>query len=370
MADSSLYDPINFGALRLRNRFVMAPMTRSRARHDGTLPDSAPVYYRQRATAGLIVSEGICISPVAVGNPKVPGIWTDEQTRSWAEVADAVHAEGGTIVAQLWHTGRASHPSLQPGAQPQVGPSAIAIDGITFARGGRTPHVEPRALETLEIPVIVAQYARAAANAVRAGLDGVEVHAANGYLVDQFLQDNSNHRTDRYGGSIANRARLLNEIVREVSATIGAERVGVRLSPSSSYQDMADSDPQALFAHVLEMLDEANLGYLHLVQPGIDGSESVASRPADMLDCSWARTHYSGNIIAAGGFDAASAGAILTKGHADAVAFGRPYIANPDLPARFIAGAPLNEPDRATFYGGGDEGYIDYPTLDRATTSS
>ncbi|MEV5538998.1 alkene reductase [Saccharopolyspora shandongensis] len=371
MALSSLFEPIDLGALRLRNRFVMAPMTRSRAHRDGTLPESASTYYAQRATAGLIVSEGVCISPVAVGNPKVPGIWTDDQTASWAKVADAVHAAGGTIVAQLWHTGRASHPSLQPGGLPQVAPSAIKIDGSTYARGGRTPHVTPRALEALEIPVIVAQYGRSALNAIKAGLDGVEIHAANGYLIDQFLQDSANTRTDAHGGRIENRGRFLSEVVAEVSAAIGADRVGVRISPASNFQGMADSDPAALFGHVLDVLDEAGLAYLHIVEPGIDGSESIASdqgRSRRELSSAWARQRYRGKIVAAGGYQAASAESALANGHADAIAFGRPYISNPDLPGRFAAGAPLAESDRATYYGGGDAGYIDYPTFEETSS--
>ncbi|WP_027943362.1 alkene reductase [Amycolatopsis taiwanensis] len=372
MALSSLFEPVDLGAIKLRNRFVMAPMTRSRAHRDGTLPESTSTYYAQRATAGLIVSEGVCISPVAVGNPKVPGIWTGDQTASWAKVADAVHTAGGSIVAQLWHTGRASHPSLQPGGLPQVAPSAIKIDGCTYARGGRTPHVTPRALETLEIPVIVAQYERAALNAIRAGLDGVEIHAANGYLIDQFLHDNANIRTDAYGGSIENRVRFLSEIVAAVSTAIGADRVGVRISPASTFGDMADSDPAALFGHVLDMLDEAGLAYLHIVEPGIDGSENISddqNRSFPALGSAWARERYRGKIIAAGGYQAASAESALVKGHADAVAFGRPYIANPDLPNRLAAGAPLARADRATFYGGGDAGYIDYPTLEEAASA-
>ncbi|MEV4648552.1 alkene reductase [Saccharopolyspora sp. NPDC049357] len=367
MAVNTLFEPVDLGTLKLRNRFVMAPMTRSRAHRDGILPESAPTYYAQRATAGLIVSEGVCISPVAVGNPKVPGIWTDDQIASWANVADAVHKADGTIVAQLWHTGRASHPSLQPGGLPQVAPSAIKIEGSTFARDGRTPHETPRALETLEIPVIVAQYGRAAHNAIAAGLDGVEIHAANGYLIDQFLQDNTNTRTDAYGGSIENRVRFLSEVVAEVSAAIGPDRVGVRISPASTFQDMADSDPAALFSHVLNVLDEAEVAYLHIVEPGIGGSQDVASdhdRARQALGSSWARENYSGKIIAAGGYLSDSAESVLVNGHADAVAFGRPYISNPDLPTRIAANAPLAESDRATYYGGDDTGYIDYPTLE------
>lgn len=369
MAFSSLFEPVELGSLKLRNRFVMAPMTRSRAGRDGILPESAPTYYAQRATAGLIVSEGVCVSPVAVGNPKVPGIWTADQTASWAEVASAVHAAGGTIVAQLWHTGRASHPSLQPGGHAQVAPSAIRIDGSTFARDGRTPHVTPRALEALEIPMIIAQYRRAAHNAIAAGLDGVEIHAANGYLIDQFLQDNANTRTDAYGGTIENRARLLAEVVADVSAEIGADRVGVRISPASTFQDMGDSDPAALFGHVLDVLDEAAVAYLHIVEPGIDGSQNLAGTQAGArgaLGSAWARERYAGKIVAAGGYQADSAESAVASGHADAVAFGRPYIANPDLPERVAVGASLTESDRATYYGGGDAGYIDYPTLDGA----
>jgi N-ethylmaleimide reductase len=361
MGEYSLHDPITMGALELRNRFVMAPMTRSRANRDGVLPASAARYYGQRVSAGLIVTEGVCISPVAVGNPQVPGLWTAEQIAAWRAVTAAVHAGGGTIAAQLWHTGRASHPTLQPGGLPQVAPSPIAISGETFARDGRTPHTVPRALETPEIPVIVAQYARAAANAFEAGFDAVELHGANGYLIDQFLQDNANTRTDRYGGSIENRARFLAEVVAEVGAVAGAGRVGVRLSPSSTFQDMADSDPRALFAHVFGLLDEAGIAFLHIVEPGVSGDRTVA-RDADTIDAAWARRYFRGPIVAAGNFEPTTAAEAVGTGHADAIAFGRAFLANPDLPARVIAGAELTPADPATFYGGGDEGYADYPT--------
>jgi N-ethylmaleimide reductase len=361
MSEYSLHDPLTMGALELRNRFVMAPMTRSRANRDGVLPASAPRYYAQRASAGLIVSEGVCISPVAVGNPQVPGLWTAEQIAAWRAVTSAVHAAGGTIAAQLWHTGRASHPTLQPGGLPQVAPSPIAIAGETFARDGRTPHTVPRALETAEIPVIVAQYARATANALDAGFDGVELHAANGYLIDQFLQDNANTRTDRYGGPIENRARFLAEVLDEVCAVAGADRVGVRLSPSSTFQDMADSDPRALFAHVFGLLDGAGIAFLHIVEPGVSGDRTVA-READTIDCLWAREHFHGPIVAAGNFAPATAAEAVRSGRADAIAFGRAFLANPDLPARVHAGVELAPADPATFYGGGDAGYTDYPT--------
>ncbi|WDZ93472.1 alkene reductase [Nocardiopsis sp. HUAS JQ3] len=360
---TALFDPARFGALALSNRVVMSPLTRSRALPDGRPGPSAGLYYAQRASAGLIVSEGTAISPEAIGNPDIPGLWNQEQVRGWKPVTDAVHEVGGTIVAQLWHTGRASHPSLQPGGKEQVGPSAIAINGSTFARDGRTPHVRPRALETEEIPAIVAQYGRAARNARAAGFDGVELHAANGYLIDQFLQDGSNHRTDRYGGSVENRARLLLEALDALIDAVGADRVGVRLSPSSTFQDMADSDPVALFTHVLDALAERDPAYLHLVEPGIVGDDS-ARRPADSIDSLWVRKRYPGRLIAAGGYDRERAMAAVGEGNADAVAFGRAFIANPDLPRRLEVGAELNEAERATFYGGDGHGYTDYPSLE------
>jgi N-ethylmaleimide reductase len=311
----------------------------------------------------MIVSEGTCISAEAVGNPRVPGIWTDRQVSGWSEITEAVHAAGGTIVAQLWHTGRASHPSLQPGGQRQVGPSAVAIEGMTFARDGLTPHVTPRPLDVGEIGAIVGQYAAAARNARAAGFDGVELHAANGYLIDQFLQDSANRRTDRYGGSIENRARLLLEVVTALTGEIGADRVGVRLSPSSTFNGMADSDPEALFEFVLKAIAPLEPAYLHIVEPGISGSTTTA-RPADSIDTAWVRKRYSGKLIGVGNYDRDSATEAIRAGQVDAVAFGRPFLANPDLAARFAAGASLNTPDRDTFYTEGNRGYIDYPSLE------
>ncbi|MER6689253.1 alkene reductase [Streptomyces minutiscleroticus] len=360
----SLFDPVQLGALSLSNRIVMPPLTRSRALADGRPGPSARLYYAQRASAGLIVTEGTAISPEAVGNPGIPGLWTDEQVQAWKPVTDAVHEAGAAVVTQLWHTGRASHPSLQPDGKDPVGPSAIGIDGLTFARNGRTPYVTPRALATEEIPAIVDQYGRAARNAAAAGFDGVELHAANGYLIDQFLQDSANRRTDRYGGSIENRARLLLEAVDALIDAFGADRVGVRLSPSSTFQDMSDSDPVALFTHVLDALAQRDLAYLHLVEPGIVGDDSAAGqRPADSIDSAWVRKRYPGHLIAAGGYDRETALRAVESGTVDAVAFGRAFIANPDLPARLAEGAELNEADRATFYGGDDHGYVDYPFL-------
>jgi N-ethylmaleimide reductase len=359
----SLFDPIRLGALRLSNRIVMAPLTRSRALPDACPGPAARLYYAQRASAGMIVSEGVCISAEAVGNPRVPGIWTDRHISGWSEVTAEVHAAGGTIVAQLWHTGRASHPSLQPGGQRQVGPSAVAIDGTTFARGGLTPHITPRALDVGEISGIVGQYATAARNARAAGFDGVELHAANGYLIDQFLQDSANRRADHYGGSIENRARLLLEVVAALTGELGPDRVGVRLSPSSTFQGMADSDPEALFEFVLKAIAPLEPAYLHIVEPGISGSATTA-RAADGIDTAWVRKRYTGNLIGVGSYTRDTAAEAIRTGQIDAVAFGRSFLANPDLPARFLAGASLSTPDRSTFYTEGNHGYIDYPSLE------
>ncbi|WP_413805786.1 alkene reductase [Streptomyces sp. OE57] len=360
---ASLFGPTQLGAFALSNRTVMAPLTRSRALPDGRPGPSARLYYAQRASAGLIVSEGTAISPEGVGNPNIPGLWSQGQIQAWKPIVSAVHDAGSTFVAQLWHTGRASHPSLQPGGKTPVGPSAIAISGRTFTRDGRVPYVTPRPLETDEIAGIVDQYRQAAVNAREAGFDGVELHAANGYLIDQFLQDNANHRTDRYGGSVENRARLLLEVLDALSEAVGAARVGVRLSPSSTFQDMADSDPIALFTHVFEALSSRRLAYLHLVEPGISGSET-AQRSADAIDSAWTRSRYAGQLIAAGNFTRETAIKTVVDGTADAIAFGRDFLANPDLPDRLVREAPLNEAQRPTFYGGTDQGYIDYPSME------
>lgn len=362
-SDASLFDPIALGALKLPNRLVMAPLTRTRSHPDGRPGPKAELYYAQRSSAGLIVSEGTCISTQGVGNPGVPGLWTDEQVEAWKPITDAVRAGGAAFVAQLWHTGRASHPTVQPNGETPVGPSAIAIDGLGYARDGWVPFVTPRALEIDEIPGIINDYGIAADNAVRAGFDGVELHAANGYLIDQFLQDNANHRTDAYGGSIANRARLLLEVTEELIRRIGADRVGVRLSPSSPFQDMADSDPEELFEYVLRTLEPLGLAYVHVIEPGISGYQS-STRPADAITSEWVRQRYHGPLIAAGGYTKETAASTLAAGNADAIAFGRDFISNPDLPRRLAQDAPLNEADPETFYGRTDEGYIDYPSLE------
>jgi N-ethylmaleimide reductase len=355
-------DSLKLGRLALRNRFVMAPMTRSRAKAGGVPSDSAPLYYGQRASAGLIISEGAPISPEAVGNPGVPGLWSPEQIEGWKQVTQAVHGHGSLIVAQICHAGRASHPSLQPGGKPAGAPSAIAIDGTVFTEDGFVPHVVPRELGANEIARIVDHYAAAARNALEAGFDGIEIHAANGYLIDQFLQDGSNRRQDGYGGSLAKRTRLLNEVVDAVTSAVGADSVGVRISPSSTFQSMSDSDPDSLWTRVLEVLSHYDLAYVHAVEPSISGADPSAEE--SVYDARWIRARYAGNIVAAGEFTMEQADLSITAGSADAIAFGRSFISNPDLPQRLLAGARLTEWNRDHFYGRTDKGYIDYPTLE------
>jgi N-ethylmaleimide reductase len=358
-----LMEPHTLGELRLRNRVVMAPMTRSRALPDGSPHASAPLYYAQRATAGLIVSEGTCISPEAVGHPAVPGIWSEAQVHAWRGVTRAVHAADGTILLQLWHTGRASHRSVQRYGASPVGPSPIAIDGTTFTPHGILPYEPPRELHSREIPRVIDDYARGAVMALRAGFDGVEIHGANGYLVDQFLHASSNRRVDDWGGSTENRCRFLFEVVRAVADAVGGARVGLRLSPSSSFNDMSDPDPEVLYECVLSGLRGCQLAYLHIVEPGVSGSQTEEVGLAS-IDSSWVRARWDGGLIAVGNYTRDRAEIAIEKNGADAVAFGRAFLANPDLPERLAQGAPLNDADRATFYGGGDEGYLDYPSLE------
>ncbi|MFB7288439.1 alkene reductase [Actinacidiphila glaucinigra] len=366
MHNSPLFDPVRLGALSLANRFVMPPMTRSRSLPDGSPGPSAPLYYSQRASAGLIITEGTVVAAEGVGGPGIPGLWSDAQVQGWKRVTDAVHDAGSTIVTQLWHTGRASHPVFQPGGKTPVGPSPVAIDGLVFTDEGRVPFVAPRPLEIDEIQEIVTQFAKAGENAMAAGFDGVEVHAANGYLIDQFLQDSANRRTDRYGGGVENRARLLMEIVDALAGTVGADRVGVRISPSSVFQDMTDSDPHALFGHVVDELAARDLAYLHLVEPGIIGNDdhTAERRPADDIDSAWARQRYPGRLIATGGYGREEALRAVESGTVDAVGFGRDFIANPDLPERLARDTELREALRPTFFGGDDRGYLDYPSLE------
>jgi N-ethylmaleimide reductase len=360
-----LLSAVDLGTLHLRNRIVMAPMTRSRCTGDGVLPASAPLYYQQRSGAGLIITEGVCISPAAVGNPGIPGIWNDQHVAMWQAVTDRVHAAGGAIVLQLWHVGRCSHPSVQPGGILPVAPSPIAANGLTFTPEGRVPFPVPREIRRDEIPGLVRSYARSAARAMAAGFDGVEVHGANGYLPDQFLHLSSNRRTDDYGGPAENRTRFVVEVVEAVSSAVGPGRTGLRLSPASAFNDMDDPDPAVLYRHLLGRLATYGLAYLHVVEPGISGIQPVEAADG-ALDSSWVRHLWPGGLIAAGNYTRATALDALGSGRADAVAFGRPFISNPDLPRRLAEDLPLQPAARELFYGGTDAGYSDYPTWEES----
>jgi len=358
-APSPLFDPISVGALRLANRIAMAPLTRNRAA-DGNVPtDLHATYYAQRASAGLIISEATQISPLGQGYLRTPGIHSPEQVAGWRKVTDAVHAAGGCMVLQLWHVGRVSHLSLLPEGEVPVAPSAIRADTKTFIESGFADVSEPRALRLDEIPAIVEDYRRAARNAMDAGFDGVEIHGANGYLIDQFLKDSSNRREDEYGGSIENRTRFLYEVAQAVTSEIGGDRTGLRLSPVSPANDAYDSDPQALFGRAVERLAPFGLAYIHVIEGATQGPRDLKG-----FDFLALRKSFAGAWIANNGYDGAMAAAAIESGATDMVAFGRAFIANPDLPRRLREGAPLNEPDRDTFYGGGAEGYTDYPALD------
>ena len=363
-----LLEPIQLGQYSLKNRIVMAPLTRNRAQ-EGNVPQAINAeYYRQRATAGLIISEASQISPQGQGYPFTPGIHSAEQVAGWQIITKAVHDRGGRVFLQLWHVGRVSHPCFQPDGGLPVAPSAIAPEGEAATFTGPQPYVVPRALETAEIPGIVADYRQAAENALAAGFDGVEVHGANGYLLDQFLHDGSNHRTDEYGGSIANRTRLLLEVINAVMDVCGRDRVGVRLSPSGAFGTMSDSDPLALFTYVVQEIDRLKLAYVHIIEPRVAGNETAID-PDMTMSTHYFRTIYQGTIISAGGHDLQTGEETLTAGDADLVAYGRLYISNPDLPERFATGAALTPYDRSTFYGGSEVGYTDYPTLTTAGSS-
>ena len=357
---TDLFSPVSLGSIQLKNRMVMAPLTRNRAGTGNVPTDLNALYYQQRSSAGLIITEATPISAMAHGYPATPGIHTPAQVEGWKKVVQAVHAQGGKIVLQLWHVGRISHPSLLPDNALPVAPSAIKPAGQAFTYQGLQDFVTPRALELAELPGIVADYATATKHALEAGFDGVEVHAANGYLLDQFLRDGSNKRTDQYGGSLENRSRLLLEVVNAVIAVAGADKVGVRISPLNPFNDMADSNPQALFNHVAEVLSPLGLAYLHAVEGGMGGGE-VAPFDFNVL-----RKHFKGPYIANLAYDKAKGNAAIASGHADAIAYGVPFLANPDLVERFRQDAPLNAPDQASFYGGTEKGYTDYPTLQQA----
>ena len=361
----TLFSPARFGDLALANRVVMAPLTRNRA-GAGLVPSPlAAEYYAQRAGAGLIITEATQVSRGAQGYLDTPGIYTPDQVTGWRAVADAVNAKGGRIVVQLWHVGRISHSSLLPeGVQP-VAPSAIRANAKTFTADGFVDVSGPRALALEEIPGVVDEFRTAARNAIDAGFDGVEIHGANGYLIDQFLRDGANHREDAYGGSIENRTRFLFEVVKAVADEIGAGRVGVRLSPVTPAGDLRDSDPQPLFERAVERLDTLGIAYIHVIEGATGGDRNVAP-----FDYAALRRRFSGAWIVNNGYDRAMALDAVASKRADAVAFGVPYLANPDLVVRLERDAPLNTPDSDTFYGGGAKGYTDYPTLETATSAA
>jgi N-ethylmaleimide reductase len=364
---TTLFDPVQAGALSLANRIVMAPLTRNRA------PDAIPTplmatYYAQRATAGLLITEATAISHQGQGYADVPGLYGSEQIDGWKRVTQAVHQAGGKIVNQLWHVGRVSHVELQPGFGKPVAPSAITAKTKTVLLQDGVPTFvdtsEPRALDAEEIPGIVQAYRHAAQNAIAAGFDGVEIHAANGYLIDQFLKTGSNHRQDDYGGSIANRARFLLEVVRAVAEAIGGERTGIRLSPVTPANDAHDADPQPLFDHVARELGPLKLAYIHVIEGSTGGPRELPERPFDYaaFKAAYRAAGGTGAWMVNNGYDLALAQQAVDGG-ADLVAFGKAYIANPDLVERLQAGGPFNTPDKMTFYGGGAKGYTDYPAL-------
>ena len=354
---SDLFSPVKLGGIAMSNRMVMAPLTRNRSSMEGVPQDINVTYYEQRATAGLIITEATPISPMGHGYPLLPGIYTEAQIAGWKKVTDAVHAKGGKIVIQLWHVGRISHPTLLNGAIP-VAPSAVKPAGKAFTFNGLVDYVEPRALDASELPGIVADYVQASQNAIKAGFDGVEIHSANGYLLDQFLRDGSNKRSDIYGGSIENRARFLMDVTKAVVDAIGSDKVGLRLSPVNPFNDMKDSNPQALFNYLTEQLNQFNLAYLHVVEGGIHGGGVADPFDFDAMR-KLSKLPYMANLS----YDKVRGNAAIASGHADAVAYGVPFISNPDLVERFRQDAPLNEADSKSFYGGTEKGYIDYPTL-------
>jgi len=351
----ALYQPYTLGDLQLQNRMVMAPMTRNRAGAGNAPGELNAEYYAQRAGAGLIITEASQISDDGIGYPATPGIHSDEQVDGWRKVTDAVHTQGGKIFIQLWYCGRISHPDLLNGKTP-VAPSAIRPEGDAFTMTGLQPFVAPRALEIDEIQDIVAQYAHAARQARAAGFDGIEVHAANGYLLDQFLRDGSNKRTDEYGGSAENRMRLLNQVLDTVLAVWPSSRVGIRLSPENAFNSMSDSDPAGHFAWFIEQLNQRKLAYLHILEGDMMGQERK-------VDYRVLRDRFNGPYIANQGYTRDSAQNSIDKGDSDLVAFGVPFLANPDLVERFQKDATLNDPDMGSFYGGDAKGYTDYPRL-------
>lgn len=358
MSDATLFQPYPLGPLTLANRIVMAPLTRNRA-GEGLVPSPlASTYYAQRASAGLIITEATQVSAQAQGYQDTPGLYTQDQIDGWRTVTDAVHARGGHIFVQLWHVGRISHVDLQPGNAAPVSASALRAQTKTFVNNGFVDVSEPRALDIDELPAIVDDFRQAAANAIAAGFDGVEIHGANGYLLEQFIKDGANQRTDAYGGSVENRARLLLEVTAAVAREIGADRTGVRISPVSPANAISTvSDPQPQYDYIVDQLSALGIVYLHVVEGATGGPRDVAPFDFDGL-----RRRFNGTYLANNGYDLQLASARVSEGKADLVAFGRPFISNPDLVERLKRGAALAALNPATLYGGGAEGYTDYPT--------
>jgi N-ethylmaleimide reductase len=355
---TKLFEPTKLGPLALPNRLVMAPLTRNRALA-GLVPNPLAIeYYGQRASAGLLVSEATQVSRQGQGYQDTPGIYSKEQVAGWRKVTDRVHERGGRIFLQLWHVGRISHVSLQENNQAPVAPSAIRAKGKTFVGGTFADVSEPRALSLDEIPGIIESFKKGAANALAAGFDGVEVHGANGYLLEQFAKDGTNKRTDAYGGGIENRAKLMLEVAKVVAAEAGPNRTGIRISPVTPANDISDSNPQPLYDYIVDQLSALKLVYIHVVEGATGGPRDIAP-----FDYGSLRKRFKGAYIANNGYDFELANKVLSANEADLIAFGKPFLANPDLVERLKRGAPLNAPDKATFYGGGAKGYTDYPVL-------
>ena len=362
MSQSKLFEPYKLGPITLPNRFAMAPLTRNRAVPPGMVPNPLAVeYYGQRASAGLLITEASQVSQQGQGYQDTPGIYSREQVAGWRKVTDRVHERGGRIFIQLWHVGRISHVSLQANGGKPVAPSAITAKGKTFVNGTFADVSEPRALELSEIPGIIDDFKRAAENALAAGFDGVEIHGANGYLLEQFAKDGTNKRTDAYGGGIENRARFMLEVSKAVAAVAGAERTGIRISPVTPANDITDSNPQPLYDYIVDGLNALGLIYIHVVEGATGGPRDIAP-----FDYGSLRKRFKQAYIANNGYDFDLANKQLDAGAADLIAFGKPFISNPDLVERLKQGAPLNAWDKNTFYGGGAKGYTDYPTLAQA----
>ena len=357
----SLFDPIRLGAIQSPSRVLMAPLTRGRSTRGHVPTPIMATYYAQRASAGVIITEATGISQEGLGWPYAPGIWSEEQVSAWKPVTEAVHAAGGRIVMQLWHMGRMVHPSFLGGAKP-ISASPTTAPDRAHTYDGRQPYVEARALEIEEVPRLLEDYRRATRNALAAGFDGVQIHAANGYLIDEFLRDKTNLRTDAYGGPVERRVRLLREVTEAVIEVAGAGRTGVRLSPNGETQGTDDSHPVPLFTEAARVLSALGVAFLELREPGPEGTFGKASVPPVAPAI---RAAFSGPLVLNSDYVAANAQAALDRGEADAIAFGRTFLANPDLPARLRNGAPLNRDDARTWYSQGEQGYIDYPVLDQ-----